>query len=85
MNSATPCSKTDSYSNGDSRNLFLEYELDFEPKGECYVTIDGTSYTVLARGQRFKNQSSSHDLRNDPNPLPNNIHVDQGASTSQIG
>ena len=85
LNTVTPCLESDSYSNGDFGNLFLEYESNFEPKGECYLTIDGTSYIVLTQGQRLKNQSSSHPHRNDPSPSMNNIHVDQGASTSQMG
>ena len=76
LNTTTPCSESDWYSNGDSKNLFLEYELDSEPKGEFYVTIDGTSYTVLTRGQKLKNQSSSHPHKNDPSPSASNIHVD---------
>ena len=47
LSNVTPTPETDSYQNGDSRNLFLEYESDSETKGECYATIDGTSYTVL--------------------------------------
>ena len=52
MNTVTPTLELDSYQNGDSGNLFLEYELDSKPKGECYATIDGTSYTVLTHGQK---------------------------------
>ena len=51
LNTATPTSELDSYQNGDSGNLFLEYELDSKPKGEFYATIDGTSYTVLTQGK----------------------------------
>lgn len=40
MNTTTPCSESELYPNGDSRNLFLEYESDSEPKGGCYTTID---------------------------------------------
>ena len=52
LNTVTPALELDSYQTGDSGNLFLEYELDSEPKGECYATIDGTLYTVLTRGQK---------------------------------
>ena len=47
LNILTPTSELDSYQNGNSGNLFLEYESNSEPKGECYANIDGTSYTVL--------------------------------------
>ena len=43
LNIVAPCLEADMYLNGDSRNLFLEYESDSEPKGKCYATIDGTS------------------------------------------
>lgn len=52
LNTITPTLDLDSYQNGNSRNLFLEYESDSEPKGECYATIDGTLYIVLTRGQK---------------------------------
>ena len=52
LNTITPTLELDSYQNGNSINLFLEYESDSEPKKECYATIDGTSYTVLTRGQK---------------------------------
>lgn len=83
LSTTTPCPELDSYSNGDSGNLFLEYESDSQPKGECYVTFDGTSYTILTQGQKLKKPYSSHVLGNDPNSSSNNIHMDQGASTPQ--
>ena len=66
-------------------NLFLEYESDSESKGECYATIDGTSYKVLTRGQKMKNQTSSHTQRDDSSPSTSKVHVDQGVSNSQTG
>lgn len=47
LNTTTPFFESNLYSNGDSRNLFLEYESDSEPIGECYATINGSSYTLL--------------------------------------
>ena len=47
LNATTPSSEPDSYLNGDSGNLFLEYKSNFESSGECYETIDETSYIVL--------------------------------------
>ena len=59
LNAKTSGSDSYLYSNGDSGNLFLEYELDSERQGECYATIDGASYKVLTRSQKDKNQFSS--------------------------
>lgn len=59
LNVVAPCADLDTYSNGNSKNLFVEYESDFETKGECFATIDETSYTVLTQGQKLKNQFSS--------------------------
>ena len=84
LSTTTPCSKLDSYSNGDSRNLFLEYESDSKQKGECYATIDGNLYTTLTQGQKLKKLHYIHALGNHPNYSSNNIHIDQGASTSQM-
>lgn len=85
MNTATPCSEPDSYSNGDSGKIFLEYESNSKSKGECYATIDVTSYTVLTHGQKMKNQASSHTHRDDSSPSMSKVHTDQGTSTSRTG
>ena len=85
LNIAAPHSKLDSCSNGNSRNLFLEYESDSESKGEYYETIDGTSYTVLTHGQRLKNQTSSHTQKDGSSPSMSNAHTDQETSTLQMG
>lgn len=45
---------TKSYWNGDSKNLFLEYESNLEKQGECYAIINGHTYNVLTRGQKVK-------------------------------
>ena len=81
----TPTPETDSYQNGDSRNLFLEYESDSETKGECYATIDGTSYTVLTRGQRYKNHFPNNAQRNDSGPSTSNAPADNDAFASHVG
>ena len=73
------CSRTESYPNGNFGNLFLEYKSESEPKGECYATVDGTSYTILTWGQKIKNQSPSHALGTNPTFSSNDIHIDQGA------
>ena len=46
LNTTTLGPESDSYSNGNSGNLFLEYESNLEGQREFYVTIDGTSYTM---------------------------------------
>ena len=79
---AAPCIEPDTYSHGDSEKLFLEYESNSKLKGECYATIDGTSYMMLTRGQKLKNQSSNHPHKIDPSPLVNHAHVDQGTSNA---
>ena len=85
LGNMTPASETDSYQNGDSENLFLEYESDSETKGECYATIDGTSYIVLTRGQKKKGPSSSHPQRNDLGPSTSNTPADIEVSASHMG
>ena len=76
LNTVTPNSKIDSYQNGGSGNLLLEYESNSKPKGECYATIDRTLYTILTQGQKFNNQSFSHTQRNDSSPSMSNAHAD---------
>ena len=40
---------------------------------------------MLTCSQKLKNQSSSHPHENDPGHSKNNIHIDQGVSSSQTG
>ena len=60
LNIVASCTEPDMYSHGDYGNLFLEYKSNSKPKGECYATINGTSYTVLTRGQKLKKSSSQN-------------------------
>ena len=85
LSNVTNTSETDSYHNGNSGNLFLEYESDSETKGECYATIDGTSYTVLTRGKKQKGPSSSHTKKNDLGPSTSNVPAEDEVHAPHAG
>ena len=62
LNTMASGPESGSYSNGNSGNLFLEYELDSERQRECYKTIDGTSYEMLTQIHKNKGQASNKIL-----------------------
>ena len=59
LNAMASGPELDSYLNGDSSNSFLEYKLNLEGQGECYATIDGTSYAMLTWSLKNKGQASN--------------------------
>jgi hypothetical protein len=51
--------KEDLVLDGDSRNYYLEYELDSERVGDGFSTLYGTPLITMTRSQKGKTMTSS--------------------------